>query len=82
MVPHHGSIHSVHKEFILNSNPMVAVISGSFRNFEKTQEKVKKIYEDLGINVYNINENGAFVFCTDKSNSEILNFTGLKYERR
>lgn len=67
MVPHHGSIHSMHKEFIINSNPKIAVISGSFRDFEKTQEKVKKIYEDLGIKVYNINNNGAFVFYTDKS---------------
>ncbi|PIE74724.1 MAG: DNA internalization-related competence protein ComEC/Rec2 [Deltaproteobacteria bacterium] len=60
MVPHHGSRHSFNKEFILKSNPEIAVISGSFINYSKTQEIITRKYENLGIEVYNINLEGAF----------------------
>jgi competence protein ComEC len=68
LVPHHGSIHSLNKKFTIAASPKLAVISGSFRNYEKTQKKVSEIYEDLGITVYNINKKGALTLDLDKLN--------------
>ncbi|MGE4518804.1 MAG: DNA internalization-related competence protein ComEC/Rec2 [Desulfobacteraceae bacterium] len=74
MVPHHGSVHSLNRDFIKAASPGLAVISGSFRNYEKTQKKVEKIYEDLGIKVYNINDKGAFVADTEKIKGFVQRF--------
>lgn len=69
MVPHHGSIHSLNKDFVIAANPKLGIISGSFRNFEKTQKQIKEIYSEMGVKTYNINNKGALVSNTE----EILN---------
>ncbi|MGM0417415.1 MAG: DNA internalization-related competence protein ComEC/Rec2 [Thermodesulfobacteriota bacterium] len=74
MVPHHGSKHSFHKGFVLESDPEIAVISGSFRDYEKTQKKIAKIYKDLGIKVYNVNVKGAFSAEINKNSYKLINF--------
>lgn len=60
LIPHHGSLGSVNEEFIKNSSPKIAVISGGFRGSRKKHEITRKIYEDFGAEVFNINEKGAF----------------------
>lgn len=79
LIPHHGSTGSINKEFIENSSPEIAVISGGFRGCGKKHKIIGKIYENEGAEVFNINEKGAFAGFIKDGKLEIKNYANFNF---
>jgi competence protein ComEC len=80
-IPHHGSLSSSTAVFLERVKPAYAILSVAERNIGRLPHpEVLKRYQELGIEVFRTDRDGAITVTTDGDNIEVKPFLKLKPE--